>query len=96
MVEARQALDRAYGWLESRLQHRTWAAGEDFTMADCAAAPSLFTPTGCTRSGRILSTFVSIVRSCGLDLLSLAPLKRVALIDPIFHSALPTEIDTRL
>lgn len=42
MAEARQALDTAYGWLESRLQNRTWAAGESFSMADCAAAPSLF------------------------------------------------------
>ena len=42
MVEARQALDTAYAWLEHRLEGRTWAAGEEFTMADCAAAPSLF------------------------------------------------------
>ena len=42
MSEARQALDTAYGWLEERLSDRTWAAGESFTMADCAAAPSLF------------------------------------------------------
>jgi glutathione S-transferase len=42
MAEARQALDTAYAWLETRLSGRTWAAGESFTMADCAAAPSLF------------------------------------------------------
>ena len=42
MDKARQALDTAYAWLEARLDGRTWAAGEDFTMADCAAAPSLF------------------------------------------------------
>jgi len=42
MVEAREALDAAYAWLEQRLDGRTWAAGESFTMADCAAAPSLF------------------------------------------------------
>ncbi len=42
MAEARTALDTAYAWLEARLAGRTWAAGEDFTMADCAAAPSLF------------------------------------------------------
>ncbi|WP_296597879.1 glutathione S-transferase family protein [Phenylobacterium sp.] len=39
---ARQRLDRAYGWLESHLTGRTWAAGDSFSMADCAAAPSLF------------------------------------------------------
>jgi glutathione S-transferase len=42
MVEARRALDLAYGWLEQRLQGRTWAAGERLSLADCAAAPSLF------------------------------------------------------
>ena len=42
MAEAAQALDTAYAWLEARLDGRTWAAGEDFTLADCAAAPSLF------------------------------------------------------
>ncbi len=36
------ALDAAYGWLDARLAGRTWAAGEDFTLADCAGAPSLF------------------------------------------------------
>jgi glutathione S-transferase len=42
MAEARQALDTAYAWLEKKLGDRTWAAGDSFTMADCAAAPSLF------------------------------------------------------
>lgn len=40
--EARAALDRIYAWLDERLAGRTWAAGESFTLADCAAAPSLF------------------------------------------------------
>jgi glutathione S-transferase len=35
-------LDLAYAWLEGHLAGRTWAAGPDFTMADCAAAPALF------------------------------------------------------
>jgi glutathione S-transferase len=39
---ARERLDRAYAWLEGQLAGRTWAAGADFTLADCAAAPSLF------------------------------------------------------
>ena len=37
-----ERLERAYAWLDGKLAGRTWAAGEDFTMADCAAAPSLF------------------------------------------------------
>jgi glutathione S-transferase len=39
---AREQLERAYGWLEGQLADRTWAAGGGFTLADCAAAPSLF------------------------------------------------------
>jgi glutathione S-transferase len=40
--EARTMLDRAYGWLDRMLAGREWAAGETFSLADCAAAPSLF------------------------------------------------------
>jgi glutathione S-transferase len=40
--EARALLGRAYGWLERELAGRRWAAGDAFTMADCAAAPALF------------------------------------------------------
>ena len=39
---AKERLERAYAWLEVHLASRTWAAGADFTLADCAAAPSLF------------------------------------------------------
>ena len=42
LTAAATALDTAYTWLEDRLAGRTWAAGETFSMADCAAAPSLF------------------------------------------------------
>lgn len=35
-------LGMAYDLIESRLGERTWAAGDAFTMADCAAAPALF------------------------------------------------------
>jgi glutathione S-transferase len=41
-AEAATALDKVYGWLDMRLAGRTWAAGDDFTLADCAGAPSLF------------------------------------------------------
>lgn len=42
VAEAREALDRAYELLDDRLAGRAWMAGEEFTLADCAAAPSLF------------------------------------------------------
>lgn len=43
-VEAAHAnLRRAYAVIEEKLAgRRTWAAGEAFSLADCAAAPSLF------------------------------------------------------
>lgn len=40
--EARRMLETSYRWLEERMAERTWAAGETFSLADCAAAPSLF------------------------------------------------------
>ncbi|WP_439595796.1 glutathione S-transferase family protein [Falsiroseomonas sp.] len=39
---AAERLDRAYAWLEGTLAGRRWAAGESFSLADCAAAPALF------------------------------------------------------
>ena len=42
VTEARGVLDRIYAWLDERLTDRTWIAGDTFTLADCAAAPSLF------------------------------------------------------
>ena len=42
LLLATERLERAYGWLESHLAGKTWATGEEFTLADCAAAPSLF------------------------------------------------------
>lgn len=40
--EARNMLERAYGWLDKRMEGRTWASGDSFSLADCAAAPFLF------------------------------------------------------
>ncbi|SAK72274.1 glutathione S-transferase domain-containing protein [Caballeronia arationis] len=40
--EARSMLDLAYRWLDNTMRDREWAAGGVFSMADCAAAPSLF------------------------------------------------------
>lgn len=35
-------LDTIYGWLDTRLAGREWAAGDSFSLADCAAAGALF------------------------------------------------------
>lgn len=40
--QARAQLRTAYALVEQDMRDRTWAAGDTFTMADCAAAPPLF------------------------------------------------------
>lgn len=40
--DARAMLERAYDWLERHMADRNWAAGDAFSLADCAAAPALF------------------------------------------------------
>lgn len=42
VAEAHKLLDTAYRWLDTALTGRQWAAGGAFSLADCAAAPSLF------------------------------------------------------
>jgi glutathione S-transferase len=42
LAKSRGDLITAYRMIEDRIGDRTWAAGEDFSMADCAAAPALF------------------------------------------------------
>ena len=39
---SREKLERAYSWLDGRLSGGEWVAGAQFSLADCAAAPSLF------------------------------------------------------
>jgi glutathione S-transferase len=42
VTEGRALLDTTYRWLDQRMTGREWAAGDSFSLADCAAAPSLF------------------------------------------------------
>jgi glutathione S-transferase len=42
VAEARATLSTAYDVLEQQLAGRPWLAGDDFTVADCAAGPPLF------------------------------------------------------
>ena len=42
VAASRRLLDTVYGWLEIEIAGRIWAGGDDFTMADCAAAPALY------------------------------------------------------
>jgi glutathione S-transferase len=42
VAEARRMLATAYDTIEQRMASRIWAAGDAFSVADCAAAPALF------------------------------------------------------
>jgi glutathione S-transferase len=42
VAEAKGMLDTIYAWLDERMAGRQWAAGDAFSLADCAAGPSLF------------------------------------------------------
>ncbi|MFC7049209.1 glutathione S-transferase family protein [Emcibacter nanhaiensis] len=42
MIKARETLDIMYEQLNENLCDHSWANGEEFSIADCAAAPALF------------------------------------------------------
>ncbi|WP_397452864.1 glutathione S-transferase family protein [Pseudomonas sp. NA-150] len=42
LTPQRSTLNTAYAMLDRQLIAKTWVAGPDFSMADCAAAPALF------------------------------------------------------
>ena len=42
VAEARRTLDTAYAMIERQAKSDGWIAGDQFTIADCAAAPGLF------------------------------------------------------
>jgi len=42
VADAKAMLETIYAWLDKELAGHEWAVGDTFTLADCAAAPSLF------------------------------------------------------
>ncbi len=42
VAQAKSMLETSYAWLDQRMTGREWAVGDVFSLADCAAAPSLF------------------------------------------------------
>lgn len=42
VADAKAMLETIYAWLDKQMAGHDWAVGNDFTLADCAAAPSLF------------------------------------------------------
>lgn len=58
VADACAMLDTAYAWLDRTMADREWAAGDRFSLADCAAAPSLFYADW---SHRIDASFVNVI-----------------------------------
>lgn len=42
VAQAKSLLDVSYGLLDKEMASKTWACGDAFSLADCAAAPALF------------------------------------------------------
>jgi glutathione S-transferase len=42
VADAKSMLETIYEWLDKQMAGHEWAVGNDFTLADCAAGPSLF------------------------------------------------------
>ncbi len=42
LTDERATLQTAYAMIEQHMASRIWVSGQDFSMADCAAAPALF------------------------------------------------------
>jgi glutathione S-transferase len=51
VADARKMLDISYAYLEGLMASREWAAGDEFSLADCGAAPFLFYADWCHRIG---------------------------------------------
>jgi glutathione S-transferase len=42
VADARKMLDVAYGWLEKQVRQEQWLCGDEFSLAECSAAPAVF------------------------------------------------------
>ena len=42
LARQRSTLETAYGMIDRHMASRTWVAGQEFSLADCSAAPALF------------------------------------------------------
>ena len=104
VAEARATLDTAYAMIERRMAEATWAAGETFSLADCAAGPALHYadmahPLGAARPAtrrylerlRARSSFARVLAEAQpyAHLLPRAPRPRH---DPSFHDIFPPRL----
>jgi glutathione S-transferase len=62
VADARAMLETAYGWLDKTMADREWAAGDGFSLADCAAAPFLFYADWTHRIGAEFSNVIAYRR----------------------------------
>jgi glutathione S-transferase len=58
VADACAMLETAYAWLDKIMADRTWAAGDQFSLADCGAAPFLFYADW---THRIASSFKNVI-----------------------------------
>src|SRR3546814_19982349 len=60
VADARAMLDTASAWLDQHMAGPAWAAGDDFSLADCGAAHPLFyaywTPRLALASGNVVAS----------------------------------------
>lgn len=42
VAKAKEVIEKSYAIVEDRLGNNTWALGDDYSLADCAASPALF------------------------------------------------------
>ena len=88
--DPRKLLEVAYRWLDERVAKQQWASGSDFTLADCAAAPSLFYADWVHPIGeQIFPGCANIARSCWPGRRFPAPWRRRGLIGTSFRSGAP-------
>ena len=59
---ARTLLHTAYTMIEQEMATKTWATGDAFTMADCAAAPALFYANMLTPLGDVYPNAAAYLR----------------------------------
>ena len=59
---ARTLLQTAYTMIEQEMATKTWATGDAFTMADCAAAPALFYANMLTPLGDVYPNAAAYLR----------------------------------
>jgi len=62
VAQARDMLDTGYAWLDRLMAQREWAAGDTFSLADCAAAPFLFYADWTHRIGSEFSNVIAYRR----------------------------------